>query len=36
MDVARSFDFFSPFFFFLYNVLCVCVRVRKREIVCNS
>lgn len=34
MDVARSFDFFSPFF--LYNVLCVCVRVRKREIVCNS
>lgn len=35
MDVARSFDFFSPFFF-LYNVLCVCVRVRKREIVCNS
>lgn len=22
--------------FFLYNVLCVCVRVRKREIVCNS
>lgn len=24
------------FSFFKYNVLCVCVRVRKREIVCNS
>lgn len=36
MDVARSFDFFSPFFFYIMYCVCVCVRVRKREIVCNS